>query len=69
MTKEEFDRAADLTQIDQKMREAARLVLVERGISQAEAARRLAVTRQAVSKAVKKVAEAANACPCCGRSF
>ena len=69
MTLEEFDKAADLTGIDQKMREAARLVLVEKGVSQAEAARRLNVTRQAVSKAVGKVARAANVCPCCGRGF
>lgn len=69
MTQEEFDKAADLTGIDQKMREAARLVLVEKGIAQAEAARRLCVSRQAVSKAVGKIARAANVCPCCGRDF
>lgn len=68
MTQNDFNKAAGLTRISQKMKEAAGMVLVE-GVTQAEAARRLNVSRQAVSAAVVKVARAANACPCCGRGF
>ncbi|WP_414718865.1 TrfB-related DNA-binding protein [Sulfuricella sp.] len=68
MNQKNFDQAIQLTRLNEKMRDAARMVLVE-GIAQAEVARRLGVSRQAVSTAVNKVARAANVCPCCGRKF
>ncbi len=47
---------------------AARAVLVD-NLTQSRAAERFSIDRAAVYRSAKRIAEAAKACPCCGRAF
>jgi transposase len=71
MNQRAFDLAAARTGLEAEARRAAFLVLVD-GLRVRDVAIELSLHRQAVSRAVRKVREAAlkeGACPTCGRTL
>lgn len=70
MTPTQFTRAVSVLGADPSSRasRAARLVLVD-GMGLRAASVQIGIDHSAVSKAARKIGEAAVACPCCGRAF